>query len=191
MLSGEDDDTGCQGTLLSGQEVDDPHHSVDHLPKSRPANKKKLFFSVFWAVNGARVWSLAYFQRAGPVPGPHQVCSPTVLPGDEVMEWNSGFPDIKSNISTMGNNRTKFESNVFYLYIYMQYFLSRFYLCHVVKVLRWVEMPRPSIWCKLIPASITDITHITNTLDKQIYVYTYMWTRPVISLNTPHEFNVF
>lgn len=35
MLGGEDDETRCEGTLLSGQEVDNLHHSVDHLPKSK------------------------------------------------------------------------------------------------------------------------------------------------------------
>lgn len=38
------------------------------------------------------LYQLAYFKCAGPVPGPHQVCSPTVLPGHEVVERNPGFP---------------------------------------------------------------------------------------------------
>lgn len=33
-----------------------------------------------------------YFQSAGSVPGLHQICSPLVLPANEVMEWNPSFP---------------------------------------------------------------------------------------------------
>ena len=33
-----------------------------------------------------------YFQSARSVPGSHQICSPLILPTNEVMEWDSGFP---------------------------------------------------------------------------------------------------
>lgn len=94
---------------------------------------------------------LAYLQRAGPVPGSHKICSPAVLPGHEIMEWNSGFPvkvqDIKSNSCQVENNGIQIWRFIFLIlgiFAYSVVCQCMFYLCHVVNVLLWVEMPRAS-----------------------------------------------
>lgn len=47
-----------------------------------------------------------------------------------------------------------------------------------MNVLRWVEMPRASIWCKFIPASITHNKHIR-------YIYTHYWSWNLVFLVSP------
>lgn len=164
--------------------------SLHGSPAKVTEGKRKGGFqhSVFWAVNVARVWSRHGFNLLTfSVQDVFQVLTRSAaLQSCQVMKLWNGTPVFLLKCKTFSQifpHWKTIESNYFYLYLYMQYFFLSmwFYLCHVVNVLRWVQMPRASIWCKFIPASITDIKHITSALDKQMCLYVHVTT-------TSHKF---